>query len=1119
MLRPAKLLQHLALCLFLSCLIHASAVSMAATPEDFKTQEYWNSTGLELINAASAYAQGYTGQGIVLGILDTPLRLTHPELAGQVLGELLPAGYPLGDWAADEHGSHVAGIMVALRNGVGMQGVAFNSKLYAVALDLREQATTLPSPDFLTLYASMPNLKILNNSWGSTMFPYEENDNVQEAVSAFWADHDSSSLGQLVMQYDKLAVFAAGNEGHVSPAGEAISPRYIPSLTGWLSVISLDPAAITIEANGNKTGDVQSVSVFSNLAQGAELFSIAAPGSNIYSLDAAGTGTGYKLDSGTSMAAPYVSGGLALVQQAFPWMTGKQLADTVLTTADNSTNGRFTPPDFTITVAETEQAGGVMRYQVLMHYIDTDVPADVLADLQTYYDKNATALRTYYAIQSYSDFVLAYTGQFGGFTTGAASRVTFASVYGQGLLNLGLAVRGPASLDANRLTAEDVSTRYGSALYAVDTQGYTALFGNDISQRQWDNSLHHQDFQYVWGDDPTDPNRADAVALIGQNVGLLKDGAGTLILTGLNTYAGATVVRDGTLSLSTVGGDTTGSGRLVNSSVTVESAGQLTGDGSVDNAVTNEGLFIPGNGEYGSAFTAGTYTQQGTASRLILGLDASGDHTSLNAATLQFNGGRIVLLSSRDYYRNRTLTFNFSDFISGTVSTAGFDWDTDVVAGWSNGGTSVLGEWTSPTLTAGVTVGQDAGGTPTSLTVTTTRAANAYSRYGATTNDREVGAVFDQSAGAVTGDAANLVEALDFSASDGSVLRAALAELGPRQFAASGRAALSNQRDMSQALLGRLLGTASPVAAGTTAVASGDATGQTWRAFVSPLGGGDFTAAGKGFASTTSTFGGVLAGVETECASASGVWTVGGHAAFLHRDQSADGAGDNSARTDGFHLGGQARFAPRAWSSESGEGYTFGLARLGLESTSQRRGVDFNGYTRTAKSDWVSPVWSVLAGGGWDMLPRSLEGRLRLGPVAWMDYSAAWRPSVSEYGGQASNLHLRDGWSQSLRSSLGARLGVTLLPRTQAGNTVTADVLATWNHEYLGDYGMLRARFADFGGEFNFRNTITDRDTCTLSLGVTSKFHDTLSVGLAAGTDLGGLRSAGWGSLNLGWTF
>jgi autotransporter-associated beta strand protein len=1125
--RPYRPLQNILFSLVLSCLVAVPARSAAATAEDFRTQEYWNSTGLELINAATAYAQGYTGQGIVLGILDSPIRLSHPELAGQVLGDLLPTGYPAADWERDKHGTHVAGIMVALRNGLGMQGVAFNAQLSAVALDLRDGVTHLPAPDFLSLYAAMPDLKIINNSWGSDVFPYEGKDSVAEVLVELLKERDTSFLCQLVTAYGKVAVFSAGNEGHISPEAEPLAPRYYAALRGWLSVVSVDPAAITIDAAGNKTGDVQSVSVFSNLAQGAELFTVAAPGSNINSLDATGSGTGYRLDSGTSMAAPYVSGSLALVQQAFPWMTGKQLADTVLTTADNAANGRFTPPDFTVTVEENSESDTEIGLRVLLHYIDKAVPTSVLADLQTYYRKNAEALQQYYAIASFSDFLKAYQGDFTyttdsgvtySFGDGLARRVTFASVFGQGLLNVGLAVRGPASLDANRLASSDSSATYRCALYGVDTQGYTAVFGNDISQRQWDNALHHRDYQYVSGDDPTDPLRADAVALIGQNVGLLKDGAGTLVLTGSNTYAGATVVRGGTLSLTSVTGDAT-SGRLVNSSVTVESGGLLTGDGTVDNAVTNEGTFVPGNGDLGSAFTVGTYTQQAVTSRLILGLDASGDHTSLKATELHFNGGRIVLTSSRDYYRNQSLTLRFTDLISGTVSASGFDWNTDVVAGWYNTGASAPLDWVSPTLTAGVAVAQDASGTPTNLAVTYSRATNAYSRYAATDNDREVGAVFDQAAGAVGGDAADLVEALDFSSGDGSGVRSALAQLGPRQFAATARASLSSQRDLSQVLLGRLLGTVSPASPRPSSVAGGDTQGNPWHAFVSPLGGGDATASGHGFAAAKSTFAGVLAGLETERFTEAGAWSLGGHAAFLHRDQSSDGAGENNARSDGFHLGGQFRFVPRAWSSETAEGYTFGLARLGLESTTQHRGVDFNGFTRTAKSDWVSPVGSLLTGGGWNVTPRSLGGWVSLGPVAWLDYSAAWRPAVSEYGGQAINLRLRDGWSQSLRSSLGGRLSLDLSAKARPGSTVTADFLATWNHEYLGDHGNIRARFSDFGGSFAFRDTITDRDTCTLAAGVTAKMHDSVSIGLAAGTDLGGLRSAGWGSLNLGWTF
>ena len=103
-------------------------------------------------------------------------------------------------------------------------------------------------------------------------------------------------------------------------------------------------------------------------------------------------------------------------------------------------------------------------------------------------------------------------------TAGLAQTVAFEDVFGQGILNVGLAVRGPAILDANRLASTDYSATYHCALYGVNTQGYTGVWSNDISERQWINSLHHQFFQYNTGDDPTDPDKADAVALINQHV-------------------------------------------------------------------------------------------------------------------------------------------------------------------------------------------------------------------------------------------------------------------------------------------------------------------------------------------------------------------------------------------------------------------------------------------------------------------------------------------------------------------------------------------------------------------------------------------------------------------------
>lgn len=86
----------------------------ASSPIDFETQEYRNSTGLWVINAAQAYAKGYTGKGITLGVLDTGVNSGHFEFQGKDIVWVPCKGY-IYDWVTNDHGSHVAGIMAANR--------------------------------------------------------------------------------------------------------------------------------------------------------------------------------------------------------------------------------------------------------------------------------------------------------------------------------------------------------------------------------------------------------------------------------------------------------------------------------------------------------------------------------------------------------------------------------------------------------------------------------------------------------------------------------------------------------------------------------------------------------------------------------------------------------------------------------------------------------------------------------------------------------------------------------------------------------------------------------------------------------------------------------------------
>jgi autotransporter-associated beta strand protein len=115
--------------------------------------------------------------------------------------------------------------------------------------------------------------------------------------------------------------------------------------------------------------------------------------------------------------------------------------------------------------------------------------------------------------------------------------------------------------------------------------------------------------------------------------GLVKDGAGNLLLSGANTYSGDTIVNSGTLTVNNVMGSATGIG-----DVTIGSAGVLTGSGTIGGSVGLSGFMAPGN-NIGSLAT-GSQTWNAKAGLRWEMSDATGvagsgwDTISVNGAVL-----------------------------------------------------------------------------------------------------------------------------------------------------------------------------------------------------------------------------------------------------------------------------------------------------------------------------------------------------------------------------------------------------------------------------------------------------------------------------------------------------
>jgi subtilisin family serine protease len=251
------------------------------------------------INSPAAWALGAGGANIIIAILDTGVDLNHPEFQGRLVpGFSAFEGSPHDDHG---HGTHVAGIAAATgNNGMGVAGMAWQAKIMPVkVLDASGKGTHSGIARSMD-WAVDQGARIINLSLGG----------VNSSATLSGAIQRAHSRGVLI-------VASAGNCGgtnHIDNGCAIRNQTVYPAAYDQTLAVAATTASDTIAA-------------FSN--QGAYV-GVAAPGSGILSTRRS---AGYGEGSGTSQAAPFVSGLAALVWSLDPSLTAGQVEQIIKSTA------------------------------------------------------------------------------------------------------------------------------------------------------------------------------------------------------------------------------------------------------------------------------------------------------------------------------------------------------------------------------------------------------------------------------------------------------------------------------------------------------------------------------------------------------------------------------------------------------------------------------------------------------------------------------------------------------------------------------------------------------------------------------------------------------------------
>ncbi|MEO5706711.1 MAG: S8 family peptidase [Alteraurantiacibacter sp.] len=298
-----------------------SGFPLSTVPSQFNTAEFRRSDGPQQHNAQVAWLAGATGTGVTIAVIDTGIDVDNPEFTGRLSSsstDLFTTRNQLN--ASDDHGTQVALIAAAARNSTGVLGMAWNATVLAIRADEPGSCVSDGNADADgdcafndediargVDYARTHGAKVVNISLGGEGGATVQ---LQNAVRA------ATAAGVLV-------VIAAGNDAF--PQLEDFGRQLVAAGNGAVLVVG-------------SVDERYQISDFSNRAGADQQFYLTARGEDVCCSYRDGTlyvdpeGFVYVV-SGTSFSAPQVAGAAALLAQAFPNLTGQQIADILLRTA------------------------------------------------------------------------------------------------------------------------------------------------------------------------------------------------------------------------------------------------------------------------------------------------------------------------------------------------------------------------------------------------------------------------------------------------------------------------------------------------------------------------------------------------------------------------------------------------------------------------------------------------------------------------------------------------------------------------------------------------------------------------------------------------------------------